>query len=68
MAKITKQEARNRVRRAGISLQANFFALRSSDVDRLLEIADDMGYRKPRSASGSRGRYFFGYLKSNRGG
>lgn len=68
MVKISKQEARNKVRRAGISLSDNFYTLRPSGVNRLLEVADEMGYRKPKNANASRGRYFFMYLKSSRGG
>jgi len=65
--KITKEDARNKLRRAGISMSANYYILRPDEVSRLVEVADEMGYRKPQNASGSRGRYFFSYLKSNRG-
>jgi hypothetical protein len=68
MAKISKEEARNKVRRAGISLHANFFTLNNSQVVDLIEVADQMGYKKPKNANGSRDRYFFAYLQSNRGG
>ena len=68
MARISKQEARNKVRRAGISLSRGYYVLRPSEVDRLLEIADEMGYRKPKGAHSSRGVYFVNYLNSNRGG
>lgn len=67
LKKVTKEDARNLLRSKGISLKADFYTLRSSEVDRLLEVADMMHYRKPKNASGSRGRYFFAYLKSARG-
>lgn len=66
--KLTKEDARNKVRHAGISLHDNFFTLPASKVSVLLEVADEMGYQKPKNANGSRGRYFFAYLQSNRGG
>ena len=65
--KMTKEDARNLLRSKGISFKANFYTLRPSEVDRLLEVADMMHYRKPKNANGSRGRYFFAYLKSARG-
>lgn len=42
---------------------ADFHALSSADVDRLLVWADICKYRKPRNANGSRGRYFFARLQ-----
>lgn len=42
---------------------ANFYALPASKVDALLEVADAVGYRKPKNANGSRGRYFFAKLQ-----
>jgi hypothetical protein len=41
----------------------NFFVLPSSKVSELLDVADEYKYRKPKSASGSRGRYFHAYLQ-----
>ena len=66
--KMTKETARAMVRSRGISLSANFHTLSSSKVSALLEVADLMKYRKPKNANGSRGRYFFAYLQSKRGG
>lgn len=42
---------------------SNFFTLSASKVTELLEVADAVGYRKPRNANGSRGRYFFAHLQ-----
>ncbi len=44
-------------------LDGDFHALSSAQVERLLQEADLVGYRKPKNASGSRGRYFFAYLQ-----
>jgi hypothetical protein len=44
-------------------LDDDFHALSSAQVERLLQEADRVGYRKPKNASGSRGRYFFAYLQ-----
>jgi len=65
--KIAKEYARNLLRSKGISFKADYDTLHISDVDRLLEVADLMRYRKPKNANGSRGRYFFAYLQSARG-
>jgi len=40
----------------------DFHALGSETVDALLAYADEYGYRKPRGANGSRGRYWHAYL------
>lgn len=45
----------------GIPVGANFFTLSPSTICRLLEWAG--GYRKPRNANGSRGRYFHAKLQ-----
>jgi hypothetical protein len=47
----------------GIRPETNFFTVPTSKIGALLEVADAVGYRKPRNANGSRGRYFFAYLK-----
>jgi hypothetical protein len=66
-AKITKEKARALARAHGISFSQTFFALSSSKVTYLLELADQMRYKRPANANGSRGRYFFYYLQSKRG-
>ena len=65
--KLTKDEARMKLRRLGVPISKNFFTLTPAQVDRLIEVADEMKYRKPKNASGSRGRYFYAYLNSKRG-
>ena len=47
----------------GIDLTANFFTLRSDEVAVIVEQARVWGYRKPKAANGSTGRYFFQLLK-----
>lgn len=50
----------------GVNLDADFHALRSSDVDIVLAVAKAAGYRKSKSAPGSRARMFFQYLSRKR--
>lgn len=61
--KITRQEARRLAVKAGIDFHKDFYVLRPDEVDTLLTIRKLTGYRKPASASGSTGRYFFYYLQ-----
>lgn len=56
-------EARNIIARIGCKLSADFHTLDSNQVNRVLMEADERGYRKPRNANGSRGRYFFAYVQ-----
>ena len=42
--------------------RGDFHALSSTIVDRLVAEAKEVGYRKPKNANGSRGRYFHAYL------
>lgn len=46
-----------------IPLGADFHTLSSYQVDRLLDHARMNGYRKPRNANGSRGRYYHAMLQ-----
>jgi hypothetical protein len=48
---------------AGIDIHANFHTLSSSQVGVIVELAKDCGYRKPKNANGSTGRYYFAALK-----
>lgn len=41
----------------------DFYTLRASQVDALLEHADRERYQKPRDANGSRGRYYYARLQ-----
>lgn len=61
--KITKQEAKRIAQRAGVSFKVDFFVLRASQVDILVDLAKRVGYHKPKNANGSTGRYFFRYLQ-----
>ena len=63
MSKITKQEARRLAERSGIDFSRDYHELSSSAVDKLLAIRKLVGYRKPVTAGGSTGRYFFYYLQ-----
>ena len=47
----------------GIRAGTDFHELRSSQVDDLLRVADQVKYRKPKNANGSRARYFFALLQ-----
>jgi hypothetical protein len=50
-----------------IPLGKDFFTLTSAEVCRVLDAANEVGYRKPRNANGSRGRYFFALLQRRAG-
>ena len=63
MAKISKQEAKKLAIKAGINFDADYHQLRSSQVSDLMAICKLTKYRKPTSASGSTGRYFYSYLQ-----
>lgn len=41
----------------------DFHALTSSQVEKVLQYAQQCGYHKPRNANGSRARYFYAYLE-----
>jgi len=45
-----------------IPLGRDFCTLRSSEVERVLDAADSVKYRRPKNANGSRGRYFYARL------
>lgn len=64
MARLSREGARDRLSRCGISPVAppSFFTLSQSRVGDLLALADDDGYRVPRNANGSRGRYYYARL------
>lgn len=57
------QDARGLLRRSGVPLGADFHTLTSEQVEALLSTADLVKYRKPKSANGSRGRYFHDMLQ-----
>jgi hypothetical protein len=45
-----------------IPLGQDFCTLRASEVERVLDAADLVKYRRPKNANGSRGRYFYAAL------
>jgi len=57
--KMSKFEAKRLAVKAGIRFDKDYHQHSSSDVDFLLSLSKLVGYRKPASASGSTGRYFF---------
>ena len=63
MAKLTKQEAKKMAQKVGISFKQDYHQLRGDKVDFLMSLCKAVGYRKPKTASGSTGRYFYYYLK-----
>jgi hypothetical protein len=46
-----------------IDLSKDFFTLSPTEVERVLDAADYVKYRKPKNANGSRARYFFEAMK-----
>lgn len=60
---IDRSTAHDILQRAQVPIGANYYALTSSQVDRLLLEADARKYRKPKNANGSRSRYFHEYLQ-----
>lgn len=59
---MNQQQAESIADTYGINLSANFYALPTDAVERILEAAKDWKYRKPRNANGSRARYFHAAL------
>jgi hypothetical protein len=45
-----------------IPLRLDFHALDSAQVESIIAAADEVKYRKPANANGSRARYFHSYL------
>lgn len=53
-----REHARDVLRACGIERGADFFTLSAAAVEALLAHADRDKYRKPKTANGSRGRYY----------
>lgn len=51
--------AKERMERAGVNFNSDFHALPRAHVDMVLAWAKESGYRKSKSASGSRARMYF---------
>lgn len=61
--KLDPREAKQRLKDAGIDFGRDFHELRSSEVDEVLAVAREAGYRKRKDAPGSTARMYFQYLK-----
>jgi len=61
--RISSGEACSILNRIGIPRGEDFHTLSSSKVDALVDEAKRRGYKKPKNANGSRGRYFHAYLQ-----
>jgi hypothetical protein len=63
MARVTISEARLILARCKIPLGADYHVLSYGTKDDLVIEARTYGYRKPKNANGSTGRYFHDYLQ-----
>lgn len=63
MARLTRSNACEILRRTGVPIDADFHQLHSTQVNAIVDEARRAGYRKPKNANGSRGRYFFAHLQ-----
>lgn len=63
MSKLTRDEARDMLRKTGAELGADFHALRSEQVAVLSELARKWRYKKPMSYPGSKCRAFHAFLQ-----
>lgn len=60
---MTRYNASNLCHKHDIDPCKDFFTLSRCEVERVLNAANEWGYRKPKHANGSRGRYFFCLLQ-----
>lgn len=60
---MTRTDAANLCNKHHIDPCKDFFELAASEVERVLDAANEWKYRKPKHANGSRGRYFFAALQ-----
>jgi hypothetical protein len=61
--KISREEAYQRAVAAGADFKRDVFQQPLSVMGEMHELANKSGYRKPKNANGSTGRYFFEHLK-----
>ena len=61
--RLDEQEAKSLASLHRFPLNRDFHALRSDEVQGVIDAADSRRYRKPRNANGSRARYFHAYLR-----
>lgn len=62
MPRMTRETAEGILTRCYLVAKPNFFTLSSSDKEGILREADAVKYRKPKTANGSRARYFYAYV------
>ena len=62
--KFTRQQAKAIAVIYGIDFTKDFYQISSSQVGLLVDLAKKSKYRKPKTANGSTGRYFFDHLKN----
>ena len=62
MPRMTRETAEGILARCYLIAKPDFFTLSSSDIDNLLREANAVKYRRPKSANGSRARYFYAYV------
>lgn len=62
MAGLTRSAAFDLANAHRIPLGLDFHALDTTQVESILAAADEVKYRKPRNANGSRARYFHAHL------
>ena len=63
MAKISKKEAYDLAIKIGADFDKDIYAQKAGVVRDIADISKLAGYRKPKYASGSTGRYFFEHLE-----
>jgi hypothetical protein len=61
-AHMTPDDARTHLKHLGIDPGENFHSLNSEKVGNLVALSKKLGYRRPRHANGSTGRYFHAHL------
>lgn len=65
--KIPACAAKQLLKARGIDFSKDYFALRGSEVEIVLDVAKAAGYRKGKSAPGSKARMFYEFLDRKRG-
>lgn len=60
---MTRSDAANLCNKHHIDPSRDFFTLSASEVERVLDAANEWKYRRPKNANGSRGRYFYAALQ-----
>jgi len=60
-------EAKRLLKARGVDFSKDYFTLRGSEVEIVLDVAKAAGYRKRKDAPGSKARMFYYYLARKRG-